>query len=88
MMRYMVLLAAALAGCSHAEESATTPPPNASYVAATNSEADAMAEATRNCRYFHSEPAVSAGHAGPYARFECKGRARGGESFFVERMGL
>ena len=88
MMRYIALVAAALAGCSHAEESATTPPPNASYVAGTNSEADATAEAMRYCRYYHSEPAVAAGNSGPYARFECKGRARGGESFFVERMGL
>ena len=88
MMRYMVLVAAVMSCCSHAEKSATTPRPNAPYVASANSEADATAEATRYCRYFHSEPAVAAGHAGPFARFECKGRARGGESFFVERMGL
>jgi hypothetical protein len=88
MMRYMVLAAAALAGCSHAERSATTPPPNAPYVASASSEADAAARAAQYCRYYHSEPAAPAGQAGPYARFECKGRARGGESFFVERMGL
>jgi hypothetical protein len=87
-MRYMALMAAALAGCSHAERSATTPSPKAPYVASTNSEADATGEAARYCRYFHSEPAVPAGQAGPYSRFECKGRARGGKSFFVERMGL
>ena len=78
----------ALVACSHAERSATTPPPNAAYVAASNLQGDPTAEAARYCRYYHSEPAVAAGSAGALARFECTGRARGGESFFVERMGL
>jgi len=89
-MRYLFIIPIAvwLAGCSHAERSATTAAPNAAYVAASNIEADAMTEATRYCRYYHSEPASLAGRADTLLRFECIGRARGGDSFFVERMGL
>jgi hypothetical protein len=59
-MRYLFVIpiAVGLAGCSHAEMSATTPAPHAAYVVASTIEG------------------------------ECIGRARGGESFFVERMGL
>ena len=87
-MRYLIVIALALAGCSEAEMSAATPAPKANYVASTNIEADAMAEATRFCRYYQSEPALLVDHAGTISRFECQGRARGGESFFVERMGI
>jgi hypothetical protein len=64
----------ALAGCSHAERSATAPSPRATYVAASNSEAEAMAEATRFCTYYHSTPAVLADRAGTISRFECTHR--------------
>jgi hypothetical protein len=76
-----------LGGCSEAERSATTPAPNLTYVAAAGG-AEGQAQADRVCEYYHSQPAAPAEPNGPLARFECKGRARGGESFFVERMGL
>jgi hypothetical protein len=76
MMRHVVVVALMLAGCSHAEMSATTPAPRANYIAATNIETEA------------SEPAVLVDRAGTISHFECAGRARGGRSFFVERMGL
>lgn len=75
-MRMMVpgVLLLALAGCSHAEKSATTPSPRATYIAASNIEADAMADATRFCTYYHSEPAVLVDRAGTISRFECTHR--------------
>ena len=74
-MRMMVpVLLVALAACSHAERSATMPSPRATYVAASNIEGDAMAEATRFCTYYHSEPAVLADRAGTISRFECTHR--------------
>ena len=88
-MRYLMMMLLLLAGCSEAERSATTPAPKVAYVAPSNmSEAEAKAAATRFCRYYHSEPAVPADHADTLLRFECAGRGRAGESFFVERMGL
>src|SRR5262249_36900240 len=79
----------ALGGCSHAEMSATTPPPNAIYVAPSSlTEADAKAVAIGVCGYYHSEPTVPAGNADTLLRFECTGRARGGRSLFVERIGF
>lgn len=89
-MRYLMPVMLLLsAGCSEAERSATTPAPKAAYVAPSSmTEAEARAAATRFCRYFHSEPAVPADHADTLLRFECAGRARASESFFVERMGL
>ena len=89
-MRCLLFMPVAVwvAACSHAERSATTPAPNANHVVASNIEADAMNAATRYCRYYHSEPAILAERAGTLSHFECSGRARGGESFFVERMGL
>jgi hypothetical protein len=84
----LALLTLALAACSHADESATTPRPRANYVASTNIEGDAMAAAETFCRDYHSTPAALVDHAGTISRFECTGRTRGGESFFVERMGL
>jgi len=88
MKRYLMPMAVMLAGCS-AEMSATTPAPNASYVAPRNvTEAEAGATATQVCGYYHSEPAVRAGNADTLLRFECTGRARGVDTFFVERMGL
>jgi len=84
----LVLMAAGLIGCSEAERSATTPPPNATYVSAAGTEADAPSAAARYCSYYHSEPATAVDHADAFPRYECTGRARGGESFFVERMGL
>jgi hypothetical protein len=80
----IVLLA--LAGCSHAEESATTPAPRANFVVASNIEAEALEQATRFCRYYHSEPAVLVDRAGTISRFECAGRARGTEPSFLERL--
>jgi hypothetical protein len=88
MMRHVVVVALMLAGCSHAEMSATTPAPRANYIAATNIETEASEQATQFCRYYHSEPAVLVDRAGTISHFECAGRARGGRSFFVERMGL
>ena len=90
-MRYAMFVFAAflLTACSEAERSATTPAPKAAYVAPHElTDAEAAAQATRVCNYYHSEPAVSAGQADALARFECDGRARGGSSFFVERMGI
>ncbi len=88
-MRYFIPAMLLLVGCSEAERSATTPAPKAAYVASSSmSEADARAAAARFCRYYHSEPAVPTDHADTLLRFECAGRARAGESFFVERMGL
>ncbi len=89
-MRYLMpVMLLLLAGCSEAERSATTPAPKADYVAWSNmSEAEAKAAATRFCQYYHSEPAVPADHADTLARFECDGRGRAGQSFFVEYMGL
>ena len=89
-MRCMVLMlmAAGLIGCSEAERSATTPAPNVTYVSAAGTEADAASAAAHYCSYYHSEPATATDHADAYPRYECKGRARGGESFFVEQMGL
>ncbi len=78
----------ALAACSHADESAKTPASRASHVTSTNIEGDAMAEAEKFCHDYHSAPATLVDHAGTISRFECTGRARGGDSFFVERMGL
>jgi hypothetical protein len=88
-MRYLIPVALFLAGCSHAEMSATIPAPNAAYVAPPNvTEAEAKAAATRLCNYYHSEPAVPADQADTLARFECTGRARGGDSFIVELTGI
>ena len=84
----LALMTLALAACSHADESATTPKPRAGLVTATASESDATAEADKFCHDYHSAPAALVDHAGTVTRFECTGRARGGESFFVERMGL
>jgi hypothetical protein len=68
----MVLIA--VAGCSHAERSATMPSPRATYMAASNIESDAMAAATRFCTYYHSEPAELVDRAGTISRFECTHR--------------
>jgi hypothetical protein len=88
-MRYLIPVALFLAGCSHAEMSATTPAPNAAYVAPPSlTEAEAKEAATRLCAYYHSEPAVPADYADTLARFECTGRARGGDSFIVELTGI
>jgi len=90
-MRYLTLMLVALllTGCSEAERSATTPAPNAAYVASpAMTEADAKAAAASACQYYHSEPATPAGQADTLARFECTGRARGGDSFLAEDMGL
>ena len=90
-MRYAMFVFAAflLTACSEAERSATSPAPKAAYVAPHElTDAEAAAAATRVCNYYHSEPAVPAGQADSLARFECDGRARGGSSFFVERMGI
>jgi len=84
----LALVTLALAACSHADESATTPATRASHVTSTNIEGDAMAEADKFCHDYHSAPAALVDHAGTISRFECTGRARGGDSFFVERMGL
>ena len=84
----LALMTLALGACSNADESATTPRPRASLVTATASESDATAEAEKFCRDYHSAPAALVDHAGTVTRFECTGRTRGGESFFVERMGL
>jgi len=84
----LALMTLALAACSHADDSATTPRPQASYVASTNIESDAQAAAEKFCRDYHSAPAALVDHAGTASRFECTGRTRGGDSFFVERMGL
>jgi len=81
-------IAASVAACSHAERSATTPAPQAGYVASTNIESEASEQAAQFCEYYHSKPAQLADRAGTISRFECTGRARGGDSFFVERMGL
>jgi len=64
----------ALAGCSHAERSATMPSPNATYIVASNIEEEAMADATKFCTYYHSTPAVLADRAGTISRFECTHR--------------
>jgi len=89
MKRYWLPMAAMLAGCSHAELSATTPAPNAVYVApSSTTEAEAKEAAARVCDYYHSEPVAPAGDADMLRRFECAGRARGGNSFFVELTGL
>jgi hypothetical protein len=89
-LTYLVLASTALAvtACSHAERSATTPAPQASYVASTNIESEASEQAAQFCEFYHSKPAQLADRAGTISRFECTGRARGGDSFFVERMGL
>lgn len=77
-----------VAACSHAERSATTPAPQANYVASVDNESEASEQAAKFCELYHSKPAQLADRAGTIARFECTGRARGGDSFFVERMGL
>jgi len=90
-MRYssFMLVALLLTGCSEAERSATTPAPNAAYVASPDmTETNAKAAAASACQYYHSEPATPAGQADTLARFECTGRARGGDSFLAEDMGL
>lgn len=84
----LIPMVVTVAACSHAERSATTPAPQASYVASTNNESEASEQAARFCEFYHSKPAQLADHAGTISRFECTGRARGGDSFFVERMGL
>jgi hypothetical protein len=84
----LALMTLALAACSHADESATTPLPRAAHITLTDSESAAMAEADKFCHDYHSAPAALVDHAGTLSRFECAGRARGGDSFFVERMGL
>jgi hypothetical protein len=84
----LALTALALAACSHADESATTPAPRASHVTSGAGEGDAMAQAETFCRDYHSAPAALVDHAGTVSRFECTSRARGGDSFFVEKMGL
>ena len=89
-VRILILLgpiALAVAGCSHADESATSPPPRPAYVVPTGT-ADAEVQAQGFCSTYHSQPAALVDHSGDFSRFECTGRARGGESFFVERMGL
>jgi hypothetical protein len=89
-VRTLILLgsiALAVAGCSHADESATSPRPQAAYVVPTGA-ADIDAQAQRFCSSYHSQPAALVDHSGGFSRYECTGRARGGESFFVERMGL
>jgi hypothetical protein len=84
-VRYLIMVALMLGGCSEAERSATTPAPTANYVASSNtSEADAMDQATRFCRYFHSEPAALVDRTGANPRFACAGRARGDEPMFFE----
>ncbi|HZF36818.1 MAG TPA: hypothetical protein VE914_23710 [Candidatus Angelobacter sp.] len=84
-MRYLIVVALMVGGCSEAEMSATTPAPKANFVAFSNtSEADATAEATRVCRYYHSEPAALVDRTGANLRFECTGRARGDEPMFFE----
>jgi hypothetical protein len=80
--------AVAVTACSHAERSATTPAPQAGYVASTNIESEASEQAERFCEFYHSKPAQLVDHNGTISRFECTGRARGGDSFFVERMGI
>jgi hypothetical protein len=84
----LALITLALAACSHADESSTTPRPRAAYVTSTDIESDATAAAEKFCRDYHSAPAALVDHAGTISRFECTARARGGDSFFVERMGL
>jgi hypothetical protein len=84
----LVSIAVAVTACSHAETSATSPVSRAGYVASTNIESDASEQAARFCAFYHSKPAQLVDHAGTISRFECTGRARGGDSFFVERMGL
>lgn len=84
----LALVTLALAACSHADDSATTPKPRATLVTATASESDAMAEADKFCHDYHSAPAALVDHSGTVTRYECTARARGGDSFFVERMGL
>jgi hypothetical protein len=64
----------ALAGCSHAERSATMPSPNATFIVASNIEEQAMADATDFCTYYHSTPAVLVDRAGTISRFECTHR--------------
>ena len=84
-MRYLIVVALMLGGCSEAGRSATTPAPKANYIGSSNaSEADAMVEATRFCRYYHSEPAALVDRTGANLRFECTGRARGDEPMFFE----
>ncbi len=61
----------ALAACSHAERSATTPAPKANFVASTNIETEAAADADRFCRYYHAEPAVLVVRTGTIWQFEC-----------------
>jgi len=80
-------IALGVAACSHADESATSPAPRAAYVV-PSSVTDADAQAQQFCTSYHSQPAAVADHSGDLSRFECTGRALGGESFFVERMGL
>ena len=87
-MRYLVGVALILAGCSHAENSATTPRPAVIYVADTNAGTDESEQAKRFCRYYNAEPAVPADGSGAMPRFECTGPARAGRSFFAESVGL
>jgi hypothetical protein len=84
----LALVTLALAACSHADDSATLPRARADHVTSNASEGDAMAEAEKFCRDYHSAPAALVDHAGTVSRFECTGRTRGGDSFFVEQMGL
>jgi hypothetical protein len=88
MMRYLVGAALILAGCSHAENSATTPRPAVIYVADTTAETEASEQAVRFCRYYNAEPAVPADGSGAMPRFECTGPARAGRSFFMESLGF
>jgi hypothetical protein len=68
------ILLLVLAGCSHAERSATMPSPRATYMVASNIEEEAMAEATKFCTYYHSTPAELVHRAGTISRFECTHR--------------
>ena len=86
-MRVMLpVVLLALAGCGHAEMSATTSAPTVNFVLTSNIEAEALQQATQFCRHYDSEPAVLVDGAGAMSRFECAGRARRAEPSFLERL--
>jgi hypothetical protein len=87
-MRFLLAipLALALLGCSHADQSAETPRPRATFVTTADTEADAMAQAERFCKFYSSAPAAFVKRTDSVSRFECTGSGRGGKSLFVEQL--
>ena len=75
-MRMMLTMTAlvVLAGCSHADRSATVPRAQANYVtwvAEDSQLAGATTEAAEFCRHYHAESTSQPAREGPAAAFAC-----------------